>query len=515
MEQQQVVLYNQVRHLPITFRDVVTVVFRHKRAMSLSFIGVLVGALLIGILWPSYQAETELMLARDRVDPIVTPSQSSPVIMNNTVTPEEVNSEVELLRSEDVLRQVALASGLDQKRSLRDVITGLFGISANHDKKIARAVRKLHDKLEIEAVPTSNIIKVTYTSSDPRLSARVLSALDAAYLQKHKQVHRPSGQFQFFANQTERYRNELADAEARLQAFSKQSRIVNPQLARDIGLQKLSDYKVNLGQLQASIAETQRRIKELEELARSTPSRVTTQLRHSDDAMVLQQLKSTLLTLQLKKVELSTRYKPDYPLVQEVDRQLTDTQTAIAKEEAKPLRDETSDQNPAYTWVDSELVKSRADLQGYQARAATTAKLVQDNLQNILHLDQADITEQDLVRNVKTAEDSYLLYLRKREESRITDALDQNHILNVAVAEKPDTPLLPTESPLLIGILSLVLATAVSSGTVLSLEYMDRSFRTPAEVEGILQVPLLATIPLQLDSGNISATSQGNVLANQ
>lgn len=508
MDREELLLYEDQNMSPTTLRDIAIVGFRHKRAILLSFLAVLAGALAVGLLWPSYQSETELLLVRDRVDPIVSPSQSAPVIINNTVTDQEVNSEVELLKSTDVLRQVVLASGLDQTLSLSEMLRQAFGLSSAHEKKIQKAILKLRDALQIEAVDKSNVIKISYASTNSHLPARVLSALDAAYLQKHNAVHRPAGQYQFFEQQTERYRKQLAEAEVRLKEFSKQSRIANPQLARDISLQKLSDYKVNLGQTQAAIAETEHRIKELENLGQTTAPRVTTQLRQADDAEVLQQLKTALLNLQLKKVELSTRYQPNYPLLQEVEQQLADTEAAIAKEEAKPLRDQTTDQNPAHSWIDEELVKASTDLRGYRAREAAIHALVRDNLESVLHLDQAGVAEQDLVRNVKAAEDEYLLYLHKREEARITDALDQSQILNVSIAEQPSTPLLPRMSPFLVGVIGLVLASVVSCGTALTLEYTDRTFRTPAEVEGLLKVPLLAAVPYQLPSNSADHKDQ-------
>ncbi len=50
------------------------------------------------------------------------------------------------------------------------------------------------------------------------------------------------------------------------------------------------------------------------------------------------------------------------------------------------------------------------------------------------------LLSEDLQREVKAAEENYLLYLQKREEARIADALDKSHILNVAIAEPPNGP---------------------------------------------------------------------------
>src|SRR2546427_4639833 len=44
------------------------------------------------------------------------------------------------------------------------------------------------------------------------------------------------------------------------------------------------------------------------------------------------------------------------------------------------------------------------------------------------------------IRNVKAAEDNYLLYLRKQEEARISDALDRRQIVNVSIAQAATVP---------------------------------------------------------------------------
>jgi capsular polysaccharide biosynthesis protein len=86
--------------------------------------------------------------------------------------------------------------------------------------------------------------------------------------------------------------------------------------------------------------------------------------------------------------------------------------------------------------------------------------------------------------------------MRKREEARITDEMDKRRILNVAVAEHPSVPLLPASSPWLLLLLALFLAGGLSVGAAFFADYLDPSFRTPEEVNGILQVPVLAAIPL-------------------
>jgi uncharacterized protein involved in exopolysaccharide biosynthesis len=105
------------------------------------------------------------------------------------------------------------------------------------------------------------------------------------------------------------------------------------------------------------------------------------------------------------------------------------------------------------------------------------------------------VDQQDLMRTAKAEEDNYLLYLRKREEARIGDALDERRILNVAIVEPPVAPALPAHSWLLYFLLAFGLAMALSVGTAFAAEYFNSTIRTPNEAYGLLEVPVLAWLP--------------------
>ena len=182
-------------------------------------------------------------------------------------------------------------------------------------------------------------------------------------------------------------------------------------------------------------------------------------------------------------------------MVQEVDKEITDTRSAIGAEESKPTREETTDQNPNYQWVRGELTKAQADLSGLKARAAAANSTAAQYHETARSLDQNGVVQQDLLRAAKTQEENYLLYVRKREEARISDALDQRGILNVAVAEQPIVPALPSRSPLNAAILTLLLAVTASFSTAFVVDFMDPSFRTPDELASYLGTPVLAALP--------------------
>jgi len=83
MEGQEIILSNGNRIVAYTLRDFVGMAFRRRRALLLCFFGILAGALLSAFLWPRYQAETEILVGRERVDPVVTPGQNSQIVISN------------------------------------------------------------------------------------------------------------------------------------------------------------------------------------------------------------------------------------------------------------------------------------------------------------------------------------------------------------------------------------------------------------------------------------------------
>ena len=143
------------------------------------------------------------------------PDQNAPMMFNDTVSEEDMNSEVELIGSDDVLRKVVEECGLQKKKSL----LAIAGLGQSEDTRVAKAVRRLRSDLMVEPIKKSNMISVAYESSNPHLAAQVLDTLNMVYIQKHLEVHHPTGQAKFFEEQTEQYRKALADTETQLKEF--------------------------------------------------------------------------------------------------------------------------------------------------------------------------------------------------------------------------------------------------------------------------------------------------------
>jgi uncharacterized protein involved in exopolysaccharide biosynthesis len=208
-----------------------------------------------------------------------------------------------------------------------------------------------------------------------------------------------------------------------------------------------------------------------------------------------EKLKSKLLELELRRTELLTKFQPSYRLVEEVDQQIAQAKAAIAVENAKPLRDETTQDNPEYEWAQAERLKSQVELADLRQKELAAREQVAKYRGYAERLEETAILQHDLEQNLKLAEDRWMLYSKKREEARIGDALDQNGVLNVAVAQEPRAPAMPVWPFWAASCLSLIGACGVSTGLVFAADYFDPSFRTPEEVVRFLGAPVLAALP--------------------
>jgi uncharacterized protein involved in exopolysaccharide biosynthesis len=474
-----------------TLRDLVAVVFRQRRLALISFVLVFLAVVLYGLIAPPYESEMKVLVRRGRVDPVVTSTPSQAEFEHEGVTEEELNSEAELLHDGEILRTVVRNSGLISEG--HSWFWSLFGDS--EERQLARAVRRIDKRLTVEAVKKATLITVSYKCSDPAQAANVLHSLATAYLERHEQVHRPSGEFKFFDQQVIQSRNGLEEAELQLMKFGADEGVTSAALERDMALQKLSEADADVRQSQVAIAAASERARVLEKRLISLPERITTQIRNSDNPQLMQQMKARLLELQLNRTQLLTKYEPSYRSVQELDQEISETAATIAAENQSPIRERTSDQDPDHEWAKGELLKTQVELNALGAHATAENVLLVHYREAASQLGNRAIQQEQLLHDLKATEEKYLLYLNKREEARIGDALDQGGILNVTIAEQATVPALPQLSGLSFGLIGLAGAGTLSITLAFVSDGLNPAFRTPDEIVAYLGSPVLASLP--------------------
>lgn len=488
------IVAKEMRSHGLTARDLAAIFFRYKRVLAGTFILVLSAGLLYAFVNHSYTSQMKLVVRRGRIDPAVGPTQTVPPQQTATLTEEELNSAAELFRDEDVLLTAVTESRLAERRSW---ISRLRSESEQQRKE--RAVRQLSEELQVQPVRKSHVITVSYRSRDPKLAAAVLRNLASAYLSRQAQMQRPPGQSAFFEEQVQIAARELRRAQREYEHFMGAKRVVSAALERDLTLQKLSDAQVSEFALQSSLAEVRGRAQSLDQKLQELPPRRVSQVRNSDNSQLQEKLKSKLLELELRRIQLLTKFQSSYRLVQEIDQQIAQTKTTLEAENLTPVRDELTEDNPEYLWANSERVKAAVELQALGKREGVARQQLAAYQAKAQELARNAPEQRALEQQLKAAEDKYLLYAGKREEARIGDALDQIGILNVAVAQPASVPALPSTSLWLAACMSVFAAGVLSIGAVFVADYVDPSLCTAEEVAQVLGTPVLASLPAAPD----------------
>ncbi len=156
------------------------VLFRQRWAFVCVGGVVLAAAVLYAFAGAQYQAKMKVLVRRGRADAPVSAAENAPLDLTRVaITEEELNSEVELLRDDEVLRHVAQETGMGGSDWLHFLRPG-----EGHAERVERAARRLGKKLQVEPMKKTNLIAISYSADDPQVAARVLQSVANAYLEK-------------------------------------------------------------------------------------------------------------------------------------------------------------------------------------------------------------------------------------------------------------------------------------------------------------------------------------------
>jgi uncharacterized protein involved in exopolysaccharide biosynthesis len=472
----------------LSLRDAAVVVFRHKWLILLTFLTTAAAASLFAVFMPDkFESRMKILVKHNRVDAPVTSEKVDVASDRNEVSESQIVSEIELLKSRDLLEQVVRNTNIAENPN--------GGVPTDQD--IERAVYQLEKDLIISPVKKANIIEVDYTSKSPEVAANVLNQLSELYLDKHIKLHRPPGTFEFFKTQAEQYEKDLRSAENNLTSYQKKIGVVSITQEKDLGIGKFMETQARLNDLDGQIKETGKRIAEIEKQLSGTQSRISTQSRVIPNQDSVERFNTMLVELRNRRIQLLTKFQPTDRLVKEFDEQIRTTTDALAKASQTTYSEQASDLNPLRQTLENELNKAKIEQAGRLPLRENLAAQVAQYKQQLDKLKGATTTHDDLSRQVKKADESYQLYAQKQEESRISDELDKQKISNVSIAEAPTVPRVPYKTNrTLTVVLGLGMGLLLGFGCAITAEFFRETIHTPRELEALTGISVLATVPL-------------------
>ncbi|MGI9055573.1 MAG: Wzz/FepE/Etk N-terminal domain-containing protein [Pyrinomonadaceae bacterium] len=99
----------------LSLRDAVVVLFRHRWLIVLTFLTTAAAAFVLAYVMPDqYESRMKILVRNMRSDVVVSPEQTDPSSNDNEISETQIVSEIELLKSRDLLEQVVKNTNLAQ-----------------------------------------------------------------------------------------------------------------------------------------------------------------------------------------------------------------------------------------------------------------------------------------------------------------------------------------------------------------------------------------------------------------
>ncbi|MEP3301438.1 MAG: Wzz/FepE/Etk N-terminal domain-containing protein, partial [Roseibium sp.] len=185
-----------------------------------------------GMINPLYKSETRLLI--ETREPVYTSDQNSQSAAT-ALDERAVTSQVEILRSTDLLKQVARELNLSSHKefdsaakssAIADLLV-LLGLKKNPLDVPAeeRVLKAFNKKLDIYAVPGSRVIGIQFSSEDASLAAEVPNALVDAYLafQSGAKLENNTDASAWLEPEIARLREKVRESEAKVAEYRSQT----------------------------------------------------------------------------------------------------------------------------------------------------------------------------------------------------------------------------------------------------------------------------------------------------
>ncbi len=496
------------RRSPEDARDILRILYRHRRKMVAVFFSILALAVVGLIVFPrTYTSEARMFvrLGKESVglDPTVTTNE---FIHVNESRESEINSELEILRSrilledvverighEDILNTASEGAGQWMDALLVPVTTAstwLSGEIGPHEK----AVIALSKMVSVYSPRKSNVLIVNCKAREPKLAQRILRAFLDSYLVRHGTVNRTRGSYEFFVDQTDLLREQLTlatetlrDAKNKNGLASVEGHRTNVQAQANAIAMAMLENERALSSGEAKIAALKNTLAELPEKSLDEESKVPSQ---AADLM-----RHELYKVQILEKEASSRYTALHPHVIALRRQVDETRKILASEESLHTSS-TRRLSVVHQAVQTDLASTQATAAADQAEADSLTHQFQVVQSKIRGLNDNELQITDLMRKADLIEDNYRSYVKNRELARIDQAMHLGRISNVNIAQpasfaaKPSSPLVRLTLAL-----AFVLATLGAVLAAFIAEHFDRSLQSAEQVEQELGIPVLFSVP--------------------
>ncbi len=353
---------------------------------------------------------------------------------------------------------------------------GTAEVEQTSEAQLAEFAERIRGRLVVNPIKETQLVELTFSSTSPERAAEIANGYARAFIEwgietRNTTVGQASS---FLTEQINTLHGEIEDRQQSLNSYTTSSNI-----SLDPDGQALLERRQSLEeQYNTVVAERIRKDAAHSEILSMGPETVA----NSASGGRVSELKAELFLLEGDYRSKLGTYTPEWPemvrLKEDIDEKRGQLDRMV-QESFKDAKDRAS----------AELQKARREEKSLEQELE---RLASDfRLQNSAALEYINQKTYIETRKELLAE-----LVKRQSETEVASRTQNTHESNVRIVDQAIVPTGPYQPSLQLGLTQAVLLGLVFGvGLIFLLEYLDRTVKTPEELEGILGLPTLALIP--------------------
>ena len=434
----------------------------------------------VNLITPRYKSEAKILI--DGRENVFLRPNGERVDDRNVVDPEAVTSQVQLLLSRDLARQVIAKNKLAERPEFDPVLQGssllrsmlaLFGIGRDPFRLTPeeRVLDAYFERLAAYAVDKSRVVAIEFQSRDPELAARVTNSIADGYLtlQQAARQDQAKSAGQWLSGEIDSLRKKVAESESRADDFRSKSSLFIGTNNTSLSGQQLGEISSQLNSARALKSDAETRARLIRELLQTGKPIEASEILNSE---FIRRLSEQRATVRAQLAEQSSTLLDGHPRIKELRAQTADLDRQLRDEASKISRSLENDARIASARVEG--LSTSLDQVKRQASASNGQ----------------DVQLRALEREAKAQRDLLESYLAKYREATARENIDaapaDGRIISRAIVS--NTPAYPKKLPIvLIATLATLMLTA---GYIVTGELLRMTAPRSAPVEAPSTVPV-------------------------
>ncbi len=437
----------------------------------------------VNLITPRYKSEARILI--DGRESVFLRPSGERNEERTALDPEAVTSQVQLVQSRDLAREIIRKNKLADLPEFDPVLAGLsplksmlalFGIgrdpfSMSPEERVLDAY---YERFTAFAVDKSRVIVVEFQSQDPELAARVANSIAEGYLvlQRDARQEQAKSAGLWLSGEIDHLRNKVAEADSRVEDFRSKSSLFVGTNNTTLSNQQMGEINTQLNNARALKSDAETKAKLIREMLQGGKPLEASDALNSD---LIRRMSEQRATLRAQLAEQSSTLLDGHPRIKELRAQLADLDRQIRDEASKVSRSLDNDLRIAGGRVDS-LTASLDQLK----KLATSSN-------------GQDVQLRALEREAKAQRDLLESYLAKYREATTRENIDSGPTDGriISRASVSNIPAYPKKLPI---VLIATLATLLlSSGLIATGELLRMT--APRVVAAVAAVPAVLRMP--------------------